>query len=59
MAERKPAGVSFESWVDKQMREATGRGEFSGLPGLGKPLPDSGKPYGEQWWLRDKLRHES
>jgi len=58
MTERKPAGIGFESWVDKQMREATGRGEFRDLPGLGKPLPDSGQPYAEQWWLHDKLRRE-
>ena len=58
MTERKPAGVGFESWVDKQMREATGRGEFRDLPGFGRPLPDSGRPYDEQWWLRDKLRRE-
>jgi hypothetical protein len=38
MTERKPPGMSFESWVDKQIREATERGEFDGLPGAGKPI---------------------
>ena len=32
MTERKPPGVSFESWVDKQIREAEARGEFAELP---------------------------
>lgn len=44
MTERKPTGVSFESWIDKQVREAEMRGEFKDLPGAGKPLPDQGKP---------------
>ncbi|WNI16501.1 DnaJ family domain-containing protein [Actinacidiphila sp. ITFR-21] len=39
MTERKPPGVSFESWTDKQIREAEARGAFADLPGVGKPLP--------------------
>jgi hypothetical protein len=35
MTERKPPGVSFDGWVDKQIREAEQRGEFSELPGFG------------------------
>ncbi len=33
MTERKPPGVSFETWIDKQIREATERGEFAHLSG--------------------------
>jgi DnaJ-like protein len=58
MTERKPAGLSFESWIDKQIREATERGEFDNLPGAGKPLPDRNEPYNSEWWLRDYLRRE-
>ncbi|NKY86610.1 DnaJ family domain-containing protein [Nocardia veterana] len=58
MTERKPAGMGFESWIDKQIREATERGEFDNLAGAGKPLPDSGRPYDENWWLRNYLRRE-
>jgi hypothetical protein len=58
MTERKPAGVSFESWIDKQIREATERGEFDDLPGAGKPLPGHNEPYDGEWWLRDYLRRE-
>ncbi|PXY29983.1 DnaJ family domain-containing protein [Prauserella endophytica] len=58
MTERKPPGVSFESWVEKQIREAQERGEFDDLPGAGKPLPGRDRPVEEQWWLRDYLRRE-
>lgn len=59
MSERKPAGVDFESWVDRKIREATERGAFENLPGAGKPLPGAGNPYhDENAWLRDYLRRE-
>ncbi|MEV0974121.1 DUF1992 domain-containing protein [Microtetraspora glauca] len=59
MTERKPPGVSFESWIDRQIREGTERGLFDNLPGAGKPLPDQGKPYDEMWWIKQKLREEN
>jgi len=58
MTERKPPGMSYESWLDKQIREATERGDFESLPGAGKPLPDAGRAYDEDWWLKDYLRRE-
>lgn len=58
MTERKPAGMTHESWVDKQIREAADRGEFDDLPGAGKPLPDAGQRYDQDWWLKDYLRRE-
>ncbi|GAA4788932.1 MULTISPECIES: DUF1992 domain-containing protein [Streptomyces] len=58
MTERKPPGVSFESWVDRQIRQATERGEFTDLPGFGKPLPESGAPYDELWWIKGKMHRE-
>jgi hypothetical protein len=58
MTERKPPGVSFESWIDKQIRDAAERGEFDNLPGAGKPLPGAGQPDDENWWLREYLRRE-
>ncbi|MFC8759307.1 DUF1992 domain-containing protein [Streptomyces sp. NPDC057193] len=58
MTERKPPGVSFESFVDKQIREASERGEFRSLPGFGKPLPDDSAPYDELWWIRGKMHSE-
>jgi hypothetical protein len=58
MTERKPPGVSFESWVDKQIREAEERGAFKDLPGAGKPLAGQAEPYDENWWVKEKLRRE-
>ncbi|MFH8369263.1 DUF1992 domain-containing protein [Streptomyces sp. NPDC018031] len=58
MTERKPPGVSFESWADRQIREAEERGEFSGLPGFGKPIPDLERPYDDEWWVKEKMRRE-
>ncbi len=56
MTERKPAGVSFESWVERQLREARDRGSFDDLPGTGKPLLPAS--FDELAWVREKLRRE-
>ncbi|WP_438484661.1 DUF1992 domain-containing protein [Streptomyces sp. S186] len=58
MTERKPPGVSFESWVDKQIRESAERGGFEQLPGFGKPLPHLDRPYDETWWIKEKMSRE-
>ncbi|MEV0636017.1 DUF1992 domain-containing protein [Streptomyces sp. NPDC050619] len=59
MTERKPPGVPFESWVDKQIREAESRGDFARLPGAGKPLPQEAEtPYDELWWIKRKMARE-
>lgn len=58
MTERKPAGVSFETWVDRQIRESEQRGDFSQLPGFGKPLEGLDRPYDEAWWIKEKMRRE-
>jgi len=59
MTERKPPGVPFESWVDKQIRDAERRGEFDRLPGAGKPLPAvTDTSYDELWWIKRKLARE-
>lgn len=58
MTERKPPGTTWESWVDRQIREADERGAFANLPGAGKPLPDVDEPHDENWWIRRKLREE-
>lgn len=59
MSVRKPAGESWESFVDRQIREAQERGDFDDLPGAGKPLPDLHRPYDELWWVRKKLEEEN
>jgi hypothetical protein len=58
MTERKPPGVSFETWADRQIREAEERGAFEGLTGRGKPLPSLNTPYDELWWIKGKMRRE-
>ncbi|MFE3189951.1 DUF1992 domain-containing protein [Nocardia sp. NPDC059240] len=56
MTERKPPGISFESFIDKQVREATQRGEFDNLKGAGQPIPAGAAD--ENWWLRNYLTRE-
>ncbi|MBB4715548.1 DnaJ family domain-containing protein [Streptomyces luteogriseus] len=59
MTERKPPGVDFESWVDKQIRDAETRGEFERLPGVGEPLPpEIESTYDELWWVKRKMARE-
>ncbi|GAA2646049.1 DUF1992 domain-containing protein [Streptomyces lunalinharesii] len=58
MTERKPPGVSYESWVEKQIRESTERGGFEDLPGFGKPLRHLDRPYDEMWWIKEKMDRE-
>ena len=56
--QKKPPKVSWESWVERKIRESMERGEFDNLPGAGQPIPDLARPYDELWWLRKKLRDE-
>ena len=58
MTERKPAWMGFESWIDRQIREAQERGEFDDLPGAGKPIPGIDQPADELWWVKAYLKRE-
>ncbi|MGW4467782.1 DnaJ family domain-containing protein [Micromonospora sp. NPDC004704] len=49
----------YESRIDRQIREAQERGEFDNLPGAGKPLPDRGTSYHEDWWIKAWIRREN
>lgn len=51
-------GSQFESAIDKQIREAQERGDFDNLPGLGKPLPNDGEAYDEDWWIKKLVARE-
>ncbi|MEE4023009.1 DUF1992 domain-containing protein [Gordonia sp. PKS22-38] len=48
----------YESRVEKMIREATERGEFDNLPGMGEPLDltDADDP---DWWVKRKIRDEN
>jgi hypothetical protein len=58
MASRKPPTQSWESWIDRQIRESQERGEFDELEGTGRPLADLDQPYDALWWVRKKLKEE-
>lgn len=54
-----PDGPQYrESWIDRQIREATERGEFSNLPGEGKPIKGIDRPHDDNWWLKSFLEKE-
>lgn len=55
-AERKK-GETYESFVERQIREAQEEGAFDRLAGAGKPLPPL-HPEEEAWWIKRKLRAE-
>ena len=38
-------GLTWQSWVDRQIREAQERGEFENLPGMGQPLDLTPNPF--------------
>jgi len=50
-------GAQYESWVERQIREAQERGEFDDLPGAGKPLRLERQP-DEDWWVRGLIERE-
>lgn len=58
MTERKPPGVKWESWVEKQIRSAQDEGEFDDLPGKGKPIPGLGGAYDPLWWVKRLVQRE-
>ncbi len=55
---RKPPAESWESFAERQIREAQEAGEFDSLDGSGRPLQDLDEPYDEFWWVKRKLRRE-
>jgi DnaJ-like protein len=48
----------YESTIDRQIRQAEERGDFTDLPGKGKPLPGAGEPYEENWWVKRWIERE-
>lgn len=58
MTERKPMGIAWTSWIDRQVSDARERGEFDNLSGRGEPLARDQRSYDPDWWIKDKLRRE-
>jgi hypothetical protein len=54
---RKPAELSFESWIEQQIQQAQRDGAFDDLPGKGWPqrLDENADP---NWWAKQLLRRE-
>lgn len=50
--------MRYESWVERQVREAIERGEFDNLPGAGQPIPDLNGRDEENWWVKRFLERE-
>lgn len=59
MTERKPSGMSIESWVEHQISQSVERGEFENLPGAGKPLPHRSPDETVYDWVIEKARKEN
>jgi len=56
VTERKRWDLTFETWIERQIRVAQDRGDFDDLPGYGKPIPDHGDD--ELWWVKSYLARE-
>jgi len=51
--------TGFESWIDRQIREARERGAFDNLPGAGKPIPGLKGRHDENWWVKGLIEREN
>ena len=59
MTERKPPGMSFETWVDTQISQGLARGDFDGLEAAGKPLSRAALDETGYEWVVAKARREN
>ena len=59
MTERKPPGMAFETWVERQISQAQESGQFDDLPGAGKPLRHRSADDGVYEWVVAKARKEN
>ena len=58
MTERKPPGMSFQTWVDSQISASIERGDFQNLSGAGKPLRDLDREQTAYDWALAKAKRE-
>jgi len=59
MTERKPSGMSFETWVDQQIAQAQARGAFDNLSAAGRPLPRRVREQSSYEWALEWARREN
>ncbi len=50
--------AGFDSWIDRQIRDAQERGEFDNLPGAGKPIEGLDKRQDPDWWVKGLMERE-
>ena len=58
MTERKPAGMTWDTWRDELIRRAREQGAFDNLAGAGKPFSDLGEGYDPDWWVKKLISRE-
>jgi Domain of unknown function (DUF1992) len=58
MTEHKPAGKSWDSWIEEQINRARDEGQFDNLEGAGKPLPGLADGYDPDWWVKRLVQRE-
>ena len=58
MTQKKPAGKSWESFIEQQIREAMEAGAFDNLQGKGQPIPDLGIERDPLWWAKKLVERE-
>jgi Domain of unknown function (DUF1992) len=59
MTERKPPGMSWETWVESQIARGLARGDFDDLPGAGRPLPGLDREQTSYDWALAWARREN
>jgi len=55
---RKPPGVTWESWVERSIREGIERGELAVQTGRGEPIPDIDRRRADGWFAERLARRE-
>jgi hypothetical protein len=48
--------MSWETWIDAQIRVARDQGAFDNLPGAGKPLANLN--HDPDWWVKQLMKRE-
>jgi hypothetical protein len=59
MTKRKPADMSFRSWIDAQIEAARQEGLFDDLPGAGRPQASLREAEDPLWWAKSLVRREN
>lgn len=58
MTPRKPPGMSFDAWIESQIRVAQESGDFDDLAGRGESIVEPGERYDPDWWAKSLMKRE-